>query len=229
MEIFLDTADLKEIRTWLEYGVLDGVTTNPSILLKDKGYDLEARAKEICDLVAPCPVSVEVTTDDHQEMLEQGLRIAQLASNVVVKIPIINENGEPSLHVIRRLTDEGIAVNATACLSLGQVILGAKAGAKYASIFGGRVADEGHDAADVIRNAAAWLRLWNYETRIIVGSIRTALDIQQAALAGAHVVTVPPQFLYKFIDHQYSRATIRQFNADARRALEIVSEAAVAL
>lgn len=219
MQIFLDSADLNEIRRWQAYSVLDGVTTNPSIMLKDGGYDIEIRAKEICQLVRPCPVSVEVTTNDHAEMLAQARLFAPWADNIVVKIPVINESGEPSLDVVRTLVDEGIKVNMTACLSFGQVVLGAKAGATYISIFGGRVADEGHDAGEVIRNAVEWLRHWDYPSRIIVGSIRATIDIQEAALAGAHIVTTPPQFLEKFIDHHYSRATVRGFNADARKAL----------
>lgn len=225
MQIFLDTADLNEIRRWQAYSVLDGVTTNPSIMLKDGGYDMEVRAKQICELVHPCPVSVEVTTNDHAEMLAQGRLFSTWADNVVVKIPVINESGEPSLDVVSALVAEGIKVNMTACLSFGQVVLGAKAGATYISIFGGRVSDEGHDAAGVIRNAVDWLGRWDHPSRIIVGSIRTAMDIQEAALAGAHIVTSPPKYLEKFIDHHYSRATVRGFNTDARAALARMAEA----
>ena len=225
MQIFLDTADLDEIRKWQAYSILDGVTTNPSIMLNDGGYDMEVRAKEICKLVHPCPVSVEVTTNDHAEMLSQGRLFATWADNVAVKIPVINESGEPSLDVVSALTADGIKVNMTACLSFGQVVLGAKAGATYISIFGGRVADEGQNPADVIRNSVDWLGRWNYPSKIIVGSIRTAMDIQEAVLAGAHIITSPPKFLKKFIDHHYSRETVRVFNADARKALAIMAEA----
>lgn len=228
MKIFLDTADLNEIRRWQAYSILDGVTTNPSVMLKDGGYDMEVRAKEICQLVHPCPVSVEVTTNDHAEMLAQGRLFATWADNVVVKIPVINESGEPSLDVVSTLVNERIKVNMTACLSFGQVVLGAKAGATYISIFGGRVSDEGHDAAAVIRNAVEWLSHWNYPSEIIVGSIRTAMDIQEAVLAGAHIVTTPPKFLEKFIDHHYSRATVRGFNEDAQKALALMAEAQLA-
>lgn len=225
MQIFLDTADLNEIRRWQAYSVLDGVTTNPSIMLKDGGYDMEVRAKEICELVHPCPVSVEVTTNDHAEMLAQGRLFSTWADNVVVKIPVINESGEPSLDVVSALVAEGIRVNMTACLSFGQVVLGAKAGATYISIFGGRVSDEGQNAAEVIRNAVDWLGRWDHPSRIIVGSIRTAMDIQEAVLAGAHIITSPPKFLEKLIDHHYSRETVRGFNTDARAALARMAEA----
>src|SRR3990167_330928 len=178
MEIFLDTADLKEIQRWQGYGVIDGVTTNPSILLKDGGYDMEARIEAIAALIDPLPVSVEVTSNDHEEMVRQARFFAAWASNIVVKIPVINEHGEPSLDVVGSLVRNGIKVNVTACLSLGQVILGAKAGATYISIFAGRVSDEGHDASKLIRQAVEWLKEWNYSSKIIVGSIREAINLQ---------------------------------------------------
>lgn len=224
MEIFLDTADLREIQRWLGYGVIDGVTTNPSIMLKDGGYDVEQRAREIAALIAPLPVSVEVTTNDQHEMLQQARIFASWASNVVVKIPVINEYGEPSLEVVRTLVGEEIKVNMTACLSFGQVVLGAKAGATYISIFAGRVSDEGNDASKLIRQAVDWLKNWGYPSKIIVGSVREAINLQEAALSGAHVLTSPPQFLDKWIDHQYSRATVRGFNEDAEKALARMGE-----
>jgi len=107
----------------------------------------------------------------------------------------------------------------TACLSFGQVIMGAKAGATYISIFAGRVSDEGNDAPKLIREAVEWLKIWNYPSKIIVGSIRAVMNIQEAALAGAHIITVPPQFMEKLVDHKYSRETVRVFNEDAQRAL----------
>src|SRR3990170_5960004 len=197
MEIFLDTANLDEIRRWLGYGLLDGVTTNPSVMLKDGGYDMKERAEEIARLVEPRPVSVEVTTNDQAEMLRQAYDIAAWAANIVVKIPVLNEDGQPCLGVVRELESSGVRVNMTACLSYGQAILGAKVGATYVSIFAGRVADEGHDAAAMIRDVADWLQRWRCRTRIIAGSIREALNIKEAAAAGAHVITAPPAFLEK--------------------------------
>ncbi|KPK21354.1 MAG: hypothetical protein AMJ76_02800 [Dehalococcoidia bacterium SM23_28_1] len=224
MEIFIDSANSDEIRRWLEYGVVDGVTTNPSILLKDGGYDMQERAKEIAALVYPRPVSVEVTTNHHEQMLDEARGLASWAPNIVVKIPVINEYGEPCLGVVKTLVEEGIKINMTVCLSFGQVVLGAKAGATYISIFAGRVADEGHDAAKLIRESAEWLAGWEYHSKIIAGSIREVINIQEIALAGAHVITVPPQFMGKLIDHHYSRATVQQFNQDARKALARMEE-----
>jgi len=224
MEIFLDTANLQEIRRWLGYGLLDGVTTNPSIMLKDGGYDLEERAREIARLVEPRPVSAEVTTNDHAEMLRQAHQIASWAPNIVVKIPVVNEYGEPCLGVVRELETAGVRVNVTACLSYGQAILGAKAGATYVSIFAGRVADEGHDAPAMIREVVDWLERWQSPTKVIAGSIREAVNIKDAAAAGAHVITVPPVFLEKFVDHRFSRETVRGFNEDAAKALARMEE-----
>ena len=224
MEIFIDSANVEEIRRWFEYGVVDGVTTNPSIMLKDGGYDMQARAREIAELVHPGPVSVEVYSNDQREMVEQARAFASWAPNIVIKIPVINEYGEPSLAVVKELVEAGIRVNMTACLSFGQVVLGAKTGATYISIFAGRVADEGHDAPKLIRQAVDWLREWSYTSKIIVGSVREIGNIQDAALAGAHVITVPPQFMNKLIDHRYTRETVRQFNEDAASALAKMQE-----
>jgi transaldolase len=161
---------------------------------------------------------VEVTTDDPAEMLIQGRGLAKLAVNIVVKIPIINACGVPCLHVIKALTSAGVKVNCTAILSFNQMVLAAKAGATYLSIFAGRVADEGQDPAPVIRDCARWVERWALG-KILVGSIRGVIDVQVAAVAGAHIITVPPQFLAKMTDHKYSRDTVRGFNEDAEKAL----------
>jgi len=218
MEIFLDSSNMAEIKKWLEQGVVDGVTSNPSIMLKDGVKDLESGVRQICSLLGDCPVSVEVTTNEHGEMIRQAKVFASWAPNIVVKIPIINEYGESSLGVICTLVNNHIAVNSTAILSFNQAMLAAKAGATYVSIFAGRVADEGNDPQLVIRNVRSWLDMWGYTAKIIVGSIRTVMDVQGAALAGAHVVTIPPQFLCKMVDHKYTRETVRQFNEDAAKS-----------
>jgi transaldolase len=153
-------------------------------------------------------------------MIEQARTFATWARNIVVKIPIVNEHGESCLGVMHRLSQEGIGVNATAILSFNQAMLAAKAGATYVSIFAGRVADEGNDPAVTIGNVRRWLDDWELSSRIIVGSIRTVMDIQNAALAGAHIITVPPQFLPKMVDHRYTRETVRQFVQDAEKTIK---------
>jgi transaldolase len=225
MRVFVDSADQKQISQWLEQGIVDGVTTNPSIMFKDGVTDLEDGARKLAALLGERPLSVEVTSNDQQVMLEQARTFATWARNVVVKIPVVNEFGESCLGVIHRLSKEGIGVNATALLSFNQAILAAKAGATYISIFAGRVADEGNDPATVIRNVRTWLDDWGISARIIVGSIRTVMDIQNAALAGAHIITIPPQFLPKMVDHRYTRETVRQFMEDAEKTMEQIRKA----
>lgn len=222
MKIFIDSASIIEIEKWLAMGVIDGVTTNPSIMFKDKVYDAEAGAIQIAALVNPLPVSVEVTTNDLDEMLAQARKFANWAPNIVIKIPQINAYGDPCYGVIKQLEDDGIKVNATVALSLGQVILAAKAGATYISIFTGRVSDEGGNSPEVIRNSVDWLERWKFKSNIIVGSIRCVGDILTAAISGAHIITIPPEFLGKMADHKYSRDTVRQFVADAERAVEMM-------
>ena len=223
MEIFIDSASITEIGKWLNMGVIDGVTTNPSIMFKDRVYDVEDGAKEIAALVNPRSLSVEVTTNDLDEMITQAQRFASWAPNIAVKIPQITQDGTPCYGVIKQLESEGIKVNATVAMSLGQVILAAKAGATYISIFAGRMADEGGNAPEVIRNSVEWLERWKYKSRIIVGSIRSVGDVLSAAIAGAHIITIPPQFLGKMADHQYSRETVKQFIDDAQKALEMMA------
>ena len=202
----------------MEMGVADGVTTNPTVMLKDGVHDLEQGAKAIAKLIHPRPLSVEVTTDDLEGMLKQARQLARWADNIVIKVPQTTSQGLPCYGVMHKLEGEGIKVNATVALSIGQVFIAAKAGATYISIFAGRVTDEGGDAAELISNATGWLENWDYKSRIIVGSIRSVGDVIQAALAGAHIITIPPQFISKMVDHQNTRATVVQFLNDARKA-----------
>jgi transaldolase len=225
VKIFIDSSDAREIEKWDVQGVVDGVTTNPSIMLKDGAYDMEEITRKICALMGERPTSIEVTTNDPDEMIRQARHFATWGGNVVVKIPVVNEYGESSLGVVHALSSEGIRVNATAILAFNQAVLAAKAGATYVSIFAGRIADEGGDSAVVIRNVRHWLDEWGFRAEIIVGSMRGPIDIQSAALAGAHIVTIPPQFLPKMIDHKYTRDTVRQFNRDAEKALAEFAQA----
>jgi transaldolase len=194
-------------------------------MYKDGVYDIEVGAREIAALIDPLPLSVEVTTNDLDEMYSQALNFASWSPNILIKIPQINQDGVPCYGVINKLETQGIRVNATAAMSLGQVILSAKAGATYISIFTGRVSDEGGDAADVIRKSARWVEQWNFKGRIVIGSIRSVGDILSAATAGAHVITIPPQFLDKMADHKYTRETVRQFVDDARKAADMMTRA----
>ena len=225
MEIFIDSANIGEIEKWLAMGVIDGATTNPTIMFKDCVYDAEAGARKIAALLDPLPLSVEVTTNDLDEMLSQAELFNSWAPNIVVKIPQITQDGIPCYGVIHALESEGIKVNATATLSLGQVILAAKAGATYISIFTGRVSDEGGNASEVISNSVKWLERWQYKSKILVGSVRSVGDILSAAIAGAHILTIPPQFLGKMVDHRYTRETVKQFVNDAQKAKRMMDKA----
>ncbi|MFC2032873.1 transaldolase family protein [Chloroflexota bacterium] len=220
MEIFIDSSDIKEINKWVTMGVADGVTTNPSIMLNDGVYDMKKGAKDIATLIHPRSISVEVTTNDLDEMIAQAEEYASWASNIVVKVPQENQDGTQCYGVMHQLEEKGIKVNATVALSLGQVILSAKARATYISIFAGRVGDEGGNPAEVIRNAAEWLERWKFKSKIIVGSIRSVTDVLQAATAGAHIITIPPQLIKRMADHKYTRDTVRQFVVDAKKAME---------
>ncbi len=224
MKIFIDSANMKEIEKWLNYGVIDGVTTNPSIMLKDGIYNIEDGVKKLTKLINPLPLSAEVTTNDTREMIEQAKRLASLAHNVVVKIPVENEFGVPCYDVISQLEKSGIKVNATVILSFGQMMFAAKAGATYVSLFAGRIADEGGNSTEVIAETVEWLERWDFKCELIVGSIRSAGDVINAALAGAHIITVPPQYLEKMADHKYTRATVKDFIADAQSALKIMDK-----
>lgn len=224
MQVFVDSADEKLVEHWLEQGIVDGVTTNPSIMFKDGVTELEQGARRLAALLRERPLSVEVTSNDSETMLEQARTFATWARNIVVKIPVVNESGDSCLGVMHRLSQEGIAINATAILSFNQAVLAAKAGATYVSIFAGRIADEGNDPALVIHNVRRWLDDWGLPARIIVGSIRSVMDVQNAALAGAHIITIPPQFLPKMVDHRYTRETVRQFVQDAERTLAQMSK-----
>jgi len=225
MQIFLDSADEKELTHWLAEGVVDGVTTNPSILLKDGAGDLESVARRLAALLGHRPLSVEVTATQPGQMIEQGRAFARWASNIVVKIPIVTEDGDSCLKAIYALSRAGIPVNATAILSFNQALLAAKAGACYVSVFAGRVADEGHDPAQLISALQQWLRRWESQARVLVGSIRSVMDVQRAAEAGADIITIPPAMLPKMVDHKYSRETVRQFNQDAARAFTAAAAA----
>lgn len=220
MQLFLDTSRAEEIKSWLPYGIVDGVTTNPSIMVKE-GVDLEKASRQIAEMVDPMPVSVEVCTSDPREMVRQARLFAGWGNNINVKIPVINEHGQLCLDVVKTLEDEGIPVNCTVCLSFNQAILAAKAGATYISLLVGRINDEGNDGNRVVRMTREFLQSWGYKSQIIAASIRNALDVQNAAISGAHIVTVPPALMARMADHRYARATVEQFLQDGSKLLAV--------
>jgi transaldolase len=210
MKFFLDTADVGEIRWAADAGLIEGVTTNPSLLEKSAGdrppNDVLA---EICSVVEG-HVSAEVIAVDAAGMYEQGRQLAGLAENIVVKIPMI----EDGLVATRRLVADGIRVNVTLAFSSLQCLLAAKAGATYVSPFLGRLDDVGHDAMDVIRETRQIYDNYGYETEILAASIRHPRHVADAALLGADVATMPPAVLKKLILHPLTDRGLDQFLND---------------
>ena len=199
--------------------VVTSILTGLGLMVQEQVYNIESMAKTLSDLIKPRPVSVEVTTNNLDEMVHQARKFASWASNIVIKVPQLTQEGIPCYEVINQLETEGIKVNATVTFSLGQVIVAAKAGASYISIFAGRIADEGGNAPEVIRNSVNWLEHWGFKSKIITGSIRSVGDVLNAAIAGSHIITIPPQILDKMVDHKYTRETVREFTEKAQ-ALE---------
>jgi transaldolase len=224
--IFLDTGNLKEIEKYLKMGIIRGVTTNPTILLKDgvtggmKG--VKARSVEIAKMIAPLPLSVEVTTNDPPKMLQQAQELAALAPNINVKITIHGPNGElQNLEVIHELEEKrNIRINVTAMMSAQQCLLAAMAGATYVSLFGGRVNNMGYNACEEISKLRQVLDDFNLKAKIIIGSTREVLNVIEWLGAGAHYVTVAPNLLEGMIVHPYTKETVQMFLADAATAEE---------
>lgn len=218
MRIFIDTADEAEIRQWDRFGVVDGATTNPTIMLDQGVNDLRGGVLRLARLLAPRPVSVEVFADDPDVMVQQGREFASWGDNIVIKVPVIDGDGHPLLTVVRELSRQGVAVNCTACMSFGQAVLAAKAGARYVSLLAGRIDDEGNDGSEVIRLTCSWMRAWDAGAEVIAASVRAPRDVQRLAGTGVPVITIPPPVLRKLVDHRYSRATSEQFTRDGQRA-----------
>lgn len=227
MAIFLDTGKLDEIERFHRMGIIRGVTTNPTILLKDGvtgGMEgVKARCVEIARLIDPLPLSVEVTSNDRDEMLRQALEFARWAPNVNVKITIHGPCGElDNLEVVHELEGEhDVRVNVTAMMSAQQAFLAAMAGATYVSIFGGRVANMGYNPVEEITRLRGLLDDFGLASRIIVGSTREVLNVVEWLSAGAHIVTVVPNLLEGMIVHPYSKETVRMFLDDAARCEEL--------
>jgi transaldolase len=212
MKIFLDTAGIDEIRTAARWGVLDGVTTNPSLFAKVGGsYDEVLR--QICEITAG-PVSAEVVSDDVAGMLREGRHFAQLAPNIVVKVPM----SEEGLEAIARLAGEGIKTNCTLIFSANQGLLAAKAGASLLSPFVGRLDDINEDGMQVVRELVAMVDGYELAAEVLTASVRSPRHVTQAALAGSHIATVPLAILRQMIHHPLTDKGIVQFRRDWEKA-----------
>jgi transaldolase len=208
MKIFIDTADINEIREANAMGVIDGVTTNPTLVAKT-GRDFKSVVKDILAEVKG-PVSLEVTSLDSKGMIEEATKLADLAKNVVIKIPMTTEG----LKAIKALTDKGIKTNATLCFSPNQALLVAKAGATYVSPFVGRLDDVTHVGMDLIADIVAIYDNYDFATEVIVASIRNPLHVREAALLGAHVATIPFNVIGQLIKHPLTDIGIDRFMKD---------------
>ncbi len=208
MLFFLDTADVQEIETGLEWGMVDGVTTNPSLIAK-QGKPYLPTVKEIAELV-PGPVSGEVLATDYEGMLDQGRRLADLADNVVVKVPL----GPPGLRAVATLAAEDIQCNVTLCFSAAQALLAGKAGAAYISPFVGRLDDVGEDGMQLIEEVVEIYGHYDFVTQVLVASVRHPIHVVQSAVLGADVVTLPFSTLAKLYKHPLTDVGLKNFLAD---------------
>ena len=208
MKIFLDTANVNEIKEGVALGVVDGVTTNPSLAAKEK-RPFRPLVEEICAIV-PGDVSLEVVAADYEGMIKEGQELAQVAPNVVVKVPLTADG----LKAVKYLSGKGIRMNQTLCFSAPQALLSAKAGATYISPFLGRLDDIAHVGMDLIRDICEIYRNYNFKTQVLAASIRNPLHVVDAAKAGAHVATMPFAVLQQLMKHPLTDIGLKKFLED---------------
>jgi len=213
MKFFIDTANLNEIREAAELGLIDGVTTNPSLIAKEGSIEFNQHIAAICEIVQG-DVSVEVTSLDVEGMLREGREYARIAPNVVVKCPLTRDG----LKATRRLTDEGTKVNVTLCFSAAQAILAAKAGAAYISPFIGRLDDIGQNGLELLSEIVEIYGNYSWKTEVLAASIRHPIHIVEAARMGAHVATIPFKVIEQLIKHPLTDRGLEQFLADWRKS-----------
>jgi transaldolase len=220
MKFFVDTADLNEIRDLAATGLVDGVTTNPSLVAKSGRKFLDV-VKEICEIV-PGPISAEVTATDHATMLAEGRALAKIAKNVTVKVPLTVDG----LKTCKALSSEGTMVNVTLCFSAAQAILAAKAGASFISPFVGRLDDIGSDGMTLIRDICQIYRQYAaFKTEVLVASIRHPIHIVESAKLGAHVATMPPSVLRQLFAHPLTDKGLAAFLADWQKTGQSILKA----
>ncbi|MDQ3839473.1 MAG: fructose-6-phosphate aldolase [Thermoproteota archaeon] len=215
MKIFLDSANLESIKMYNDMGILDGVTTNPSLLSKEKG-DPRRIMNEIVSIIKG-PVNLEVISTDYEIMIEEAHRLKKYGENVVVKIPMIPSG----LKAVRRLNQEGIQTNVTLIFSSNQAILAAKAGASYVSPFIGRLDDNGQDGINIVKEITHIFANYKFETEVLVASIRHPIHVIEAGKCGADIVTLPPEILQKMFMHPLTEKGLGSFLSDWDKVKEI--------
>jgi transaldolase len=211
MKIFIDSGDLNEIRDAAAMGVVDGVTTNPSLVAK-AGRPLAALIADICEIVDG-PISAEVIATDVEGILREGRALAKIHKNVVVKVPLIADG----IKAVKVFSQEGIKTNVTLCFSAPQALLAAKAGATYISPFIGRIDDVGGDGMELVRQLVQIYKNYGFGTQVLAASIRGPLHVVEAALAGAHVGTLPHKVILQLLEHPLTAAGLEKFLADAKK------------
>jgi transaldolase len=213
MKFFIDTANLNEIRECAEMGLIDGVTTNPSLIAKEGGVDFKEHIAAICQ-ITPGDVSAEVTSLDAEGMIREGREYAKIAPNVVVKCPLTLDG----LKATRALDSEGIKVNVTLCFSASQAILAAKAGATYISPFIGRLDDISHNGLQLIAEIVEIYNNYSWKTQVLAASIRSPLHLVESARMGAHVSTIPYKVILQLVKHPLTDAGVEQFLSDWKKS-----------
>ena len=216
MKFFLDTANLEELKKGAAWGIVDGVTTNPTLIAKE-GVPIEDQVRKICDIVDG-DVSAEVVSTQSKEMIEEGRRLSKIHKNIVVKIPLIPEG----IVAVSALSKEGIRTNVTLCFNAAQALLAAKAGAYIISPFIGRIDDIGWPGMDLIDEIATIYSNYGYKTQILAASIRGPLHVIDAAKAGAHISTMPFKVLDQLFHHPLTDKGLEQFLKDYNKAFELV-------
>jgi transaldolase len=211
MKIFIDSGDIAEIKEAQSMGVIDGVTTNPSLLAK-AGKPTRDVIAEICEIVDG-PVSAEVIATAKDEILREGRELAKIHRNVVVKVPLIEEG----LKAVRVFVEEGVATNVTLCFSASQALLAAKAGATYISPFVGRIDDAAGDGMELIQQIVTIYRNYDLDTQVLTASVRHPVHFVQAALIGSHVATLPLRVIKQLLKHPLTDVGLAQFLADAKK------------
>lgn len=217
MKIFLDTANLEHIRKYNSMGIIDGITTNPTLLSKEMGNPVEIM-REIVRIVRG-PVNLEVIGIKTEEMLEEAHRLKKYGQNVVVKVPMTPEG----VAAVNKLNDEGIDTNVTLVFSVNQAIIAAKAGASYVSPFIGRLDDYGHEGMTVIKEIVQIFKNYQFKTEVLVASVRHPLHIIESAKIGAHIVTLPPDILGKMMSHPLTDKGLSTFLSDWEKVKRVNS------
>lgn len=208
MKIFLDTANIEEIKEGASWGIVDGVTTNPSLIARE-GRDFKEVVKEICEIVDG-PISAEVISEDSEGMIAEAKELVKIHKNIVIKIPMTVEG----LKAVSVLSKENIKTNVTLIFSANQALLAAKAGASYVSPFLGRVDDIGSEGMELVRNIVEIFDIYGFDTQVIAASVRHPLHVTDAALAGSHIATIPMKVLQQMVKHPLTDKGIESFMKD---------------